>query len=56
MRKLLILRKWRFFDMLQKFVDFYIYAYLQSTTTALQVDVFAFVRNALVREIWPRKD
>ena len=42
--------------MLQKFVDFYIYAYLRSTTTALQVDVFAFARNALVREIWPRKD
>ena len=48
--------KTAFFEMLQKFVDFYIYTYLRSTTAALQVDVFAFARNALVCEIWPRKD
>ena len=47
--------KTAFFEMLQKFVDFYIYAYLRSTTIALQVDVFVFARNVLVHETWPRK-
>ena len=46
--------KTAFFEMLQKFVNFYIYAYLHSMTTALQVDVFAFARNALVHGIWPQ--
>ena len=40
----------------KNFSIFAYYAYLHSMTTALQVDVFAFARNALVHEIWPQKD
>ena len=32
-----------------------IYVYLQHMATALQTDVFTFVRDALVYELWPRK-
>ena len=39
------------FSNLQKFGDFHFLAFLHYVMTTLQVDVFTFIRNALVHEI-----
>ena len=56
MRYFIITSKHQFYTSLHKFGENHFFVFLQCIVTALPVDVFAFVRNALVCEIWTRKD